>query len=1153
MDKGSIYILLRDKQAKRGQEPVRNLLQLRFRQPDSQLTSGRTPSQTRNELAYMKRGPALYELRKTLRARRKHCVPIQRLAPRALEMRCECLKYTFIHGSIKLASDVVIYKKMHYRRGLSSAFKRSRTLETPEYSKIAQNSFFKAPLSQNIGVRHIQNYSRTLHRTLLHNFPQQNKVPRTHASRRTCAQVDSLANSGDVALDASGIVTLTTPAATRPQTRSILISRRTSFSGLHPVGDCVIPSYGKRFLLRSGGVLDTVSCVSRGVGDRRRPARSQDYKWPLQLGLQSSRAEIIILQSEHLPPSTPFTRSNLLPLHQLGHPLPSFHPPPPPGRGIPPVSRNSSHVTWRAFICQPCGEAALHAFPPSCALGASWVSPACRRGVAAILFFPQVLRTTRNCWYSPFTVSSPFLNQTFEKSPMYDIKLPHSGVNVSYMDGKITLLPMHLLSIVSTAKWDDGRKKQSCNTLIFTDAVMVQWIARIRLSHYQLGSPLDDDRQIMDAVKYKVVAGEVRTNRAMHAHPTEERSFQDRFSINVWFPTRSADRNTHFPETLDWCGVSASFAIRTAADIGCPRNFNWLSVERSCLFAVICERVKGPKVLPMTHANSQSVHFTVYSPVQSLCPRSYTRSTCTVFMTGTVQSKPSARTYARKVRDCDIINSEINVSNVRVKHLGKFCFVSSLHPLWTALVGSLFNWSHNSPTITTRQTDTTLTRRKVEIELYLSGCRRCNFVGLSALEICRTGVTVALNFLGCYSYFVVLVLSCRVRRGIVTPALADLCWRTFVDARDRLEGSSPHQLQLTLVLLVSMFLVSDKGKPGFSRGSPGPPPFLHSGAALIPLRFALAGSQGLFVKRMSNLSTLHSVFPFASVLFFHITLQTRTNEKPGIHSRFQQRKSVKTTPLRISRKSFIISGATVAEVLACSPPTKAIRAQSPAGSLWIFGYGNRAGQCRWSGGFSRGSPFPPPPHSGAAPYSPKSSSSALKTSMLRAVQNLFIEMLKNKACLLLATIIPLLSTPASGQFLLTSGLCAVSSTCQGVNSRGCQSLGISGLPHTIPYLKLTPYRRVNTPSPETRAGSQFKEHPFAQPGESTTLRSLTLSLCEIEPKIKSRSYLLVKTVHGKVSTSEIDLRKMPLALPAYSLTSTLIGLRPVKFVTTDGN
>ncbi|KAJ8868471.1 hypothetical protein PR048_029999 [Dryococelus australis] len=54
-------------------------------------------------------------------------------------------------------------------------------------------------------------------------------------------------------------------------------------------------------------------------------------------------------------------------------------------------------------------------------------------------------------------------------------------------------------------------------------------------------------------------------------------------------------------------------------------------------------------------------------------------------------------------------------------------------------------------------------------------------------------------------------------------------------------------------------------------------------------------------------------------------------------------------------------GASVAERLACSPPTKAIRAHSPAGSLRIVARGNRAGRCRWSACFSRGSPVTPTP------------------------------------------------------------------------------------------------------------------------------------------------------------------------------------------------
>ncbi|KAJ8883188.1 hypothetical protein PR048_015028 [Dryococelus australis] len=85
-----------------------------------------------------------------------------------------------------------------------------------------------------------------------------------------------------------------------------------------------------------------------------------------------------------------------------------------------------------------------------------------------------------------------------------------------------------------------------------------------------------------------------------------------------------------------------------------------------------------------------------------------------------------------------------------------------------------------------------------------------------------------------------------------------------------------------------------------------------------------------------------------------------------------------------SQDLLFVLGAAVAERLACSPLNKAIRVQSPAGSLRIIACGNRAGRCRWSAGFLGDLPFPPPLHYDAAPYSPQSSTTALNTSILRA-------------------------------------------------------------------------------------------------------------------------------------------------------------------------
>ncbi|KAJ8879380.1 hypothetical protein PR048_019988 [Dryococelus australis] len=79
-------------------------------------------------------------------------------------------------------------------------------------------------------------------------------------------------------------------------------------------------------------------------------------------------------------------------------------------------------------------------------------------------------------------------------------------------------------------------------------------------------------------------------------------------------------------------------------------------------------------------------------------------------------------------------------------------------------------------------------------------------------------------------------------------------------------------------------------------------------------------------------------------------------------------------------------GATVAERLVCSSPTKEDRVQSPDMSLRIFASGNCAGRCLWSAGFSVISRFPHP-----FIHFPESSfltspSSALKISLLSVVQ-----------------------------------------------------------------------------------------------------------------------------------------------------------------------
>ncbi|KAJ8880395.1 hypothetical protein PR048_016864 [Dryococelus australis] len=99
-----------------------------------------------------------------------------------------------------------------------------------------------------------------------------------------------------------------------------------------------------------------------------------------------------------------------------------------------------------------------------------------------------------------------------------------------------------------------------------------------------------------------------------------------------------------------------------------------------------------------------------------------------------------------------------------------------------------------------------------------------------------------------------------------------------------------------------------------------------------------------------------------------------------------------TKSMRSFRLECVFTFATISEAVpgtenkhkgARAPPSKASRVRSPAGSPDF---------CKWEscrtmplvGGFSRGSPVSPPFHTGTAPYSPQSSSSAHKTSLLRA-------------------------------------------------------------------------------------------------------------------------------------------------------------------------
>ncbi|KAJ8886209.1 hypothetical protein PR048_012418 [Dryococelus australis] len=118
----------------------------------------------------------------------------------------------------------------------------------------------------------------------------------------------------------------------------------------------------------------------------------------------------------------------------------------------------------------------------------------------------------------------------------------------------------------------------------------------------------------------------------------------------------------------------------------------------------------------------------------------------------------------------------------------------------------------------------------------------------------------------------------------------------------------------------------------------------------------------IVVKRRTYQSTEAGIFFFAARLIFQ---DIPTDDPTGDTACSNQR------------------GYAVAERLACSPPTKA----NQPGHSRIFARGNLAGRCHWSAGFLGNLPFPPPLHSGARSYSPQSTASAFKASLLRATHS----------------------------------------------------------------------------------------------------------------------------------------------------------------------
>ncbi|KAJ8878508.1 hypothetical protein PR048_019086 [Dryococelus australis] len=189
---------------------------------------------------------------------------------------------------------------------------------------------------------------------------------------------------------------------------------------------------------------------------------------------------------------------------------------------------------------------------------------------------------------------------------------------------------------------------------------------------------------------------------------------------------------------------------------------------------------------------------------------------------------------------------------------------------------------------------------------------------------------------------------------------------------------------------------------GSSRISPVFPPF-RSGAAPFSPQYTRVGPQDLDVKsriqQTSNKASIHFVSVLTRVNIHdrcprkklyvpennctkHLQFAKEYMDKP-IDTIFFPHDVLLMSVSKLTKRlvrfsslnhSFRVGGGggTVAERLTCSPPTKAFRVQSPAGSLRMLARGNRAGRCRWSAGFLGNLPFPLSYHSGTALYSPQS-------------------------------------------------------------------------------------------------------------------------------------------------------------------------------------
>ncbi|KAJ8891622.1 hypothetical protein PR048_004150 [Dryococelus australis] len=208
---------------------------------------------------------------------------------------------------------------------------------------------------------------------------------------------------------------------------------------------------------------------------------------------------------------------------------------------------------------------------------------------------------------------------------------------------------------------------------------------------------------------------------------------------------------------------------------------------------------------------------------------------------------------------------------------------------------------------------------------------------------------------------------------------------------DHLEGPAAHAAKITIVS--ALFLYQIRGHRPIARVFTQNNPFLSAAAIIQLLSFTSTRSRGMRSSEHSPISTTAATpVLLVSVLELIVVLLVRyhTVHYPVPYSvhYWPAVSECRAEPVltQSNDKIDFKRGPRWRNGFTRSPPTKANRIQSPAGSpdfrMWE--------SCRMMPlvrGLSRGiSRFPRPPHSGAAPYSPRSPSLAPKTSLLRAAQ-----------------------------------------------------------------------------------------------------------------------------------------------------------------------